>query len=634
MNLGKATFSQRLKKGYPDGDNSGLSKDELKLAKDLIFEIAGIDKGAIDDLFESLKQGQDAYANSIIQEINGRLASTLNFPNWWVQDTDFRMQVTDRDFDLTFTVVDRTGREYSFKERSSGLKYFLSYYIQYRAHHYSKGVGEILLMDEPDQFLSSRGQQDLLKIFESFVERKNARNDEEKSQKTQLVYVTHSPFLINKNYAQRIRVLEKGVGDEGTRVVKNVARNHYEPLRSAFGSFVAETTFIGNCNLMTEGPGDQIIVAGASMMLGRESGTSALETLDLNKITIVPAGGASNVPYMVYLAKGRDVERPAVIVMLDSDSAGDDAKKVILRGGPNKKQLIDPKFILQVGELSIEGDEPLVSATGRPAIEIEDLIPLRICFLAAKEYLSVMCHATELEANQFLHESIEKDLSDKLSIFETIEIVFKGINKEFRLDKVGFARFVVQTVEEIQSQPRCETEDKNALTTYINNMKVLFRKLSSMQRSAVRELSSKNISRRFERIRKSFVDDNKNPPKKEKALLVCEEIDAFLDDSTEADIIRMGLKEIRRVHELERNSHEAVADFENLKEDLNSLKYAPVINVQRESAAPLALESMEGEKDSSKKSAPVTKKVPTKKAAPVAGESKPIDPTAKATDSD
>ena len=99
-----------------------------------------------------------------------------------------------------------------------------------------------------------------------------------------------SPFLINKNYAERIRVLEKGALDEGTRVVKNVARNHYEPLRSAFGAFVGETTFIGNCNLFVEGVTDQILIAGAATYL-QSLDISNLERLDLNHITIVPAGG-------------------------------------------------------------------------------------------------------------------------------------------------------------------------------------------------------------------------------------------------------------------------------------------------------------------------------------------------------
>lgn len=311
-------------------DSSSKRQAELSLARDLILKVAKIDAEAIRELFEALKNGRDAFANSIIDKINESLDASLNFPHWWVQDSAFKLQASAREYDLVFTIRDRTGKDYSFGERSSGLKYFLSYYVQYLAHEPKGREPEILIMDEPDAYLSSQGQQDLLKIFDAFA------NPESGKPPVQVIYVTHSPFLIDKNHSERIRVLERGVGDEGTRVVRDVSRNHYEPLRSAFGSFVGEMTFIGNCNLMTEGPADQILLAGATTHL-RSRGTSHLETLDLNHLTIVPASGAPHIPYLVYLARGRDIEKPAVIVLLDSDVAGNDAKKGIERGGPRER---------------------------------------------------------------------------------------------------------------------------------------------------------------------------------------------------------------------------------------------------------------------------------------------------------
>jgi hypothetical protein len=53
----------------------------------------------------------------------------------------------------------------------------------------------------------------------------------------------------------------------------------------------------------------------------------------------------------VYLARGRDVEKPAIIVLLDSDKGGNEAKKSILRGGPKRNQLLNPNYILQLGDL-------------------------------------------------------------------------------------------------------------------------------------------------------------------------------------------------------------------------------------------------------------------------------------------
>ncbi|MCS5735664.1 AAA family ATPase [Herbiconiux daphne] len=226
-----------------------------ELAADLIFKVAGVKRELIRELQEHVKK-KNGYANSIVDTINSELAKALDFPHWWSQDSQFELFVSLFEFDLVFMIHDRTGRTYGFDERSAGLKYFLSYFVQYLAHEVrSDGRPEILLMDEPDQFLSASGQQDLLRVFDDFADPKDAGRSP-----IQVVYVTHSPFLIDKNEADRIRVLEKGEYDEGTRVVTSTAANHYEPLRSAFGSFVAETTFIGNCNLMVEGPSDQVLI--------------------------------------------------------------------------------------------------------------------------------------------------------------------------------------------------------------------------------------------------------------------------------------------------------------------------------------------------------------------------------------
>jgi hypothetical protein len=300
-------------------DHQKTAQAEFDLARDLVSKVAKIDSESLDELYNAIREGNDGFVKALEQKINNDLAAALNFPSWWVQDRQFRLNVSVREFDLVFTIRDRTGTDYTFGERSSGLRYFLSYYIQYLAHEESAGRPEILLMDEPDAFLSSQGQQDLLKIFHAFA------NPQDGKRPIQVIFVTHSPFLIDKNHGDRIRVLEKGVGEEGTRVVRDVSRNHYEPLRSAFGAFVGETVFIGNCNLMVEGLSDQILIAGMTTHL-RAKGESKLETLDLNHITVVPAGSSSHIPYLVYLARGRDVEQPAVIVLLDSDKSGNDAK--------------------------------------------------------------------------------------------------------------------------------------------------------------------------------------------------------------------------------------------------------------------------------------------------------------------
>ena len=359
------------------------------LASELLLDVADLDRSLFEELQQAVKT-KNGYANSIVDTINSELAKALDFPHWWSQDSKFELFVSLYEFDLVFMIRDRTGRTYGFDERSDGLKYFLSYFVQYLAHTPAEeDAAEILLMDEPDRFLSSSGQQDLLRIFSDFAYPKDPARAP-----VQVVYVTHSPFLIDKNFADRIRVLEKGEYDEGTRVVTSVAANHYEPLRSAFGSFVAETTFIGHCNLMVEGPSDQVLLAGTSRWLGTQ-GVATRNRLDLNQLTLVPAGGTRHIPYLVYLARGRDVEKPPVIVLLDSDRAGDDARKALKKGGAYGSKLIRDELVLQLNDEELSD---LVTDNPDGIAGIEDLVPLELAVAAAKIYCEEFVPDVDLTA--------------------------------------------------------------------------------------------------------------------------------------------------------------------------------------------------------------------------------------------
>jgi hypothetical protein len=282
-----------------------------------------------------------------------------------------------------------------------------------------------------------RGQQDLLRIFEAFA------HPDGGARPIQVVYVTHSPFLIDKNHAERVRVLEKGEHDEGTRVVANASRNHYEPLRSAFGSFVGETTFMGTCNLVLECPSDQIIIAGlASWLISR--GTPTSQRLDLNTLTLVPADGASHVPYIAYLARGRDVDRPAVIVLLDGDRDGDLAKAGLRRGGPRGKELVPSSLVLQLTDLRpdrVHVDNPQGCRT------IEDLVPFELVVKASRRYCQEF--VPEVDADSFAPTTFDAFASD-VDTHEAVQAALRAHvgNPDLELNKIGLARFIVAVIRE------------------------------------------------------------------------------------------------------------------------------------------------------------------------------------------
>ena len=532
-------------------------EEEFELAWSLVREIANIDREALSDLLSALKEGNDAYADSLTRKINDALADSLNFPKWWAQDREFELRVTARDNDLVFTIGDRTGKYYSFGERSSGLRFFFSYYIQYRSFGHSSERSDILVMDEPDAYLSSQGQQDLLKIFEAFA------FPEEDLEPVQVVYVTHSPFLIDKNHGERIRVLQKGEGDEGTRVVRDASRNHYEPLRSSFGSFVGETTFIGNCNLMTEGPADQILLAGMSMHIRSNGGVSGFDNLDLNQLTIVPASGASHIPYLVYLARGRDVEKPAVIVLLDSDTEGTRAKKDLARGGPRRRELLKKEYILQVGDLS-----GIPAYSEEQLYETEDLIPLKICVQAAKRYIKEVCRLDTEQLGGISDKKFREIRKDHKSNFKAIQRLINETTGR-HIEKIGFVRSVLDVVKEMAhaDSPNPEVE------IFTGNMRALFRRLNEMSRLAKRELTIERISNRVDREKNSFLRDHAETVTKEAVFLLFEGIEAVLDDSPESDAVRMLVSGIRRDFDIPGDPQDLVDNYEVLKLKLEELKY-------------------------------------------------------------
>ncbi|MBE9010327.1 AAA family ATPase [Pseudanabaenaceae cyanobacterium LEGE 13415] len=568
----EVTFSEKEKQ---------RREKEFDLAYKLICKIAQVDTSALLDLANAVKDGTQGYANGIIEKINRQLSINLNFPNYWVQDRNFCLKVMARDYDLVFTITDRTGTEYSFDERSQGLRYFLSYYIQYRSHESHSSKSEILVMDEPDAYLSSQAQQDLLKIFDLFA---NPEVGSHLTHPIQVVYVTHSPFLIDKNHAERIRVLKKGNEDEGTRVVKDAAKNHYEPLRSSIGAYVGETTFIGNCNLMVEGLSDQILVAGATSYL-RASGAPNLETLDLNQITIVPSGSASHIPYLVYLARGRDVEQPAVIVLLDSDVSGNDARKQLLgKGGQHRRPLLKEQFILQLGDLKKEFHLVLDNVT--EDIEIEDIIPLPICVQATRLYLHEFLQLNEAELSFLSEELISGGLPGR-TVLDAIQLALSEIpEKNLKINKVGFARNVIQVINEWSSKQDLQDYQSNALKVFEQNFRVLFRKLNIMQRRAQQRLTDERLSQKIERLKKNFNALHPISARREEGIILLDEIEAILESNIENESIREieaikgGIQNLRRDYKLDIDMNEAIYDYMGFQMGLERIKYAGLLASQ------------------------------------------------------
>lgn len=553
-----------LEPHLPTGTASAATPDQLaqwELAYDLLVTVGGVAPSTFVQLQKAVTEQREGFVSGLVASINRQLSAALNLRRWWTQDEEFEFLVQSKDFDLVFTIKDRTASEYEFSERSDGLRYFLSYLVQYLRHVGIADPATLLLMDEPDAFLSNQGQQDLLRLFQDFIDRDPGIS-------RQVVFVTHSPFLIDKNRAYRVRVLDKGVGDEGTRVVRDVARNHFEPLRSAFGGFRAETAFIGNCNLTVEGPSDQVYLAGMSSDAIRR-GVSDDEAIDLNEVTLMDAGSASQVPYTVFLVRGRSKkEQPAIVVLLDGDQAGLDAATALQEA--YGKPIVDRKHVTTISAATL----PAVSSgrVGGPK-DIEDLVTPAVMLEAAVRF------ADEIGLSTGAQPSVD-DLkvhlkSGDVSILDAAQAAVTAAGSSLHLDKVGIARHVVDVVE----------ENLHDSETVRENFRHLFLHLSELTSAAVLERARTGVGRRVDREIKAFLKDHPDGADRGELRVLLRSLDVLLDTSDEAEAVRTQIRIMQNHHQLTRDLTSPVEDFQDVARKLAAMKYAGVVASEEETEA-------------------------------------------------
>jgi predicted ATP-dependent endonuclease of OLD family len=136
------------------------------------------------------------------------------------------------------------------------------------------------------------------------------------SQKCQVIYTTHSPFMVQPKKLLRVRLVQddgRAVGSRVTDDVLSIDSDTLFPLQGALGYDMVQHLFIAPHNLVVEGTSDFTYLSLISDYL-REKNRVALDP----KWSIVPVGGADLVPTFVALL-GRHL---AVTVLVDSRKEG------------------------------------------------------------------------------------------------------------------------------------------------------------------------------------------------------------------------------------------------------------------------------------------------------------------------
>jgi energy-coupling factor transporter ATP-binding protein EcfA2 len=205
---------------------------------------------------------------------------------------------------LAFWVKDGDERLYP-KQRSKGVRWFLSFYLQLKASQAISDNGQVLLIDEPGASLHARAQEDVLKVFESI---KNT---------LQIVYTTHSPYLIKPETLYRLLAVQReNENDENSATkildINNVGQASTDtmfPVYAIIGADLSHQQVVKNKdNVLLEEPSAYRYLSAFKKLTGES-----------HEMHFMPATGVTKLPTLVNLFNGWGLQFGVVV---DDDSSG------------------------------------------------------------------------------------------------------------------------------------------------------------------------------------------------------------------------------------------------------------------------------------------------------------------------
>ncbi|MBM3254536.1 MAG: hypothetical protein FJZ16_09805, partial [Candidatus Omnitrophica bacterium] len=186
--------------------------------------------------------------------------------------------------------------------KSSGFQTFFVLSMMINARKYNNPSDSfIFLFDEPGIYLHPYAQLDLQRSFEAA------------SDTAQIVYTTHSLFLISKNHPNRNRVVSKTLS--GTKIDQKPFQKNWKSVRESLGILLCNNFLIAEKSLLVEGPSDVIYLYDVVKRLKEKNKVD----IDLNDFSVVDAGSPDSYIAMakLMLSEGRNV-----VALCDGDPSG------------------------------------------------------------------------------------------------------------------------------------------------------------------------------------------------------------------------------------------------------------------------------------------------------------------------
>lgn len=286
---------------------------------------------------------------------------TRDFAGWWKQGRYiFDFQADGNHFRI-WVSDDKRPERIELEGRSKGLQWFFSFFLVFLVESKDSHSNCILLLDEPGISLHPVAQMDLIAFFNSL------------SKENQLIYTTHSPFLVSTNNLSGVHAMY--IGDTGESIISNdlranrkISEKSIYPIHAAIGITVSDTLLIGCQPVLVEGVSDQIYLQQIKKYVLAEG-----KYKNEKEVIFIPTGGVKGMSPVIRILLGREDNLPFVI--MDSDKPGLDKIKQLRNGlYTNEKDKV-----ISISEFIGEGE-----------FEIEDLMPQdELARLFAKQYRRV-----------------------------------------------------------------------------------------------------------------------------------------------------------------------------------------------------------------------------------------------------
>lgn len=266
-----------------------LTKQQLETAKAL-FELAmiNVEELASSTNFESFIAELEATSNEITDKIFEYWSTNNNLAIEFKIDSIHRQNQQPEKI-LDIRVKNQRHRiTLPLKNRSKGFNWFFSFIVWFSKIQDEKDKNFILLLDEPGLNLHAAAQADLLRFINDL------------SDDYQIVYSTHSPFMVESDALHRVRTVYDS--DEGSIISEAIQEKDPDtlfPLQAALGYDIAQNLFVSKNNLLVEGPADLNYLTFMSNLLESEGRNSLRDD-----ITIVPVGGLDKVTSFISLLRG------------------------------------------------------------------------------------------------------------------------------------------------------------------------------------------------------------------------------------------------------------------------------------------------------------------------------------------